>query len=87
MAPQGEQHHITESYISVPPALTITDERGDLWTLGFNPGAGPRGEFSFDVLRNGQFAGVIASRIERRNGRVRAFTREGWKVFNGRSFV
>src|SRR5262245_20271019 len=25
------QRHVTEHYVSVPPALTITDERGDVW--------------------------------------------------------
>ena len=86
---QGEQSHITESYVSVPPALTITDERGDVWTLGMNSapkGATPDGEFAFDVLRNGAGTGEVASRIERRNGKVRIFTRDGWKSWNGHSF-
>ena len=44
MAPVGPQQHETESYVSVPPALTITDETGAIWTLGFRVGAAPRGE-------------------------------------------
>jgi hypothetical protein len=85
MVLQGEQRHITEHYVSVPPALHITDERGDVFTLGFSSSPeAPRGEFAFDVLHNGKSTGVIASRIERRNGKVRAFTKSGWQVWNGR---
>lgn len=83
----GEQTHITENYVSSPPALTITDERGDLWCLGFTPGEAPRGEFAYDVLRNGVQTGEVASRIERRGGRVRIFTATGWKRWTGASFV
>jgi hypothetical protein len=87
---QGEQQHITEHYVSVPPALTITDERGDVWTLGFQTAPrskSPDGEFAFDVLRNGMSAGAIASRIERRNGRIRVFTADGWKRWTGLDFI
>jgi len=80
---QGEQQYITESYVSVPPALVITDEQGAVWTLGFNVAPRdktPDGEFAFNVLRNGIETGEIASRIERRNGRVRIFTVDGWKT-------
>lgn len=87
MCPRGEQIHVTENYFSVPPALTITDETGAIWTLGFNPGNGPRGEFSFNVLRNGESTGEFASRIEMRGNRVRCFTSDGWKVWTGRSFA
>lgn len=83
---QGPQHFITDNYVSSPPALIIVDETGAVWTLGFNPGEAPRGEFAFDVLRDGKDTGVFASRIERRNGRIRAFTKDGWKIWNGRTF-
>jgi len=89
MVRQGEQQHITEHYVSVPPALLITDERGDTWTLGLKTAEAedsPRGEFAFEVMRNGIGVNEIASRIERRNGRVRIFTRTGWKVWNGGNF-
>jgi hypothetical protein len=87
---QGEQTHITESYVSVPPALTITDERGAVWTLGMQTAPrdrSPDGEFAFDVLRNGVFTGEVASRIERRAGVVRIFGRDGWKRWGGSSFI
>ena len=87
---QGEQRHITESYVSVPPALTITDERGAVWTLGFTTAPtwqAPSGEFAFNVLRNGMETGESASRIERRNNRIGIFTRQGWKHWTGLSFV
>lgn len=87
MRRQGEQTHITEDYVSSPPALTITDEVGDLWCLGFSYGVAPKGEFAFNVLRNGIETGEIASRIERRGGRVRIFTANGWKRWTGCSFI
>ena len=79
MVRHGEQQHITEEYVSVPPALTITDECGAIWTLGFRVGTAPRGEFAFNVLRNGLDTGEVASRIERHRGRIRLFTAQGWK--------
>lgn len=89
MIRQGEQHHITENYVSVPPALTITDSLGAVWTLGMIAAPkerAPEGEFAFPILRDGVEAGEIGSRIEIRNGTVRTFTRHGWKKWNGRSF-
>jgi hypothetical protein len=83
------QTHITEHYVSSPPALTIFDERGDVFTLANEeerPDA-PRGEFAFMVLVNGRPTGTIASRIERRNGRIRAFTRSGWVRWTGFTFI
>jgi hypothetical protein len=99
---QGEQTHITEEYVSSPPALMIIDERGAVWTLGFTRATpresdlqqkfrtnyeAPRGEFAFNVLRNGQNVGEFASRIERRRGKVRILTATGWKVWTGTAFV
>lgn len=91
MLPQREQTHITEHYVSSPPALLIVDESNTVWTLGMtmykHKYDAPRGEYSFPVLRNGQMTGEIASRIERCNGKIRIFTSNGWKVWNGRSFT
>ena len=90
MRPKAEQQYLTESYVATPPALYITDERNDVWALGYKhlaPEAGaPKGEFAFNVLRNGEETGEFASRIERRGGRVRIFTRQGFKTWNGVSF-
>jgi hypothetical protein len=87
LQPGQEQTHITEAYVSIPPACTICDETGAIWTIGFRMHAlGPKGEYSFNVLRNGAETGEFASRIERRNGKVRIFTVDGWKNWNGRSF-
>ena len=85
-----EQTHVTESYVSSPPALTIFDETGAVWTLGNMTaprGRSPNGEYAFNVLRNGIETGEIASRIERRNKRIRIFTETGWKNWSGRSFI
>lgn len=90
MVRQGEQLHITENYVSTPPALTITDEAGDLWCLGFNNaphGRVPGGEFAYNVLKNGAETGEFASRIERRGGRISIFTADGWKRWTGASFL
>ena len=89
MRVQGEQQHITENYISVPPALHLTDAGGARWTFGFltaSVGESPRGEFAFNVLKDGVDTGLIASRLELRNGLVRAFTRHGWKRWLGREW-
>jgi len=82
-----EQLYQTENYVSVPPALVITDERGDVWTLGFQYGPAPRGEYAFQVLRNGHIVGEYASRIEYRGGKLRIFTDQGFKCWTGRLFI
>ena len=88
----GEQTHITESYVVSPPALWIIDEAGSVWTLGMEfardmGGLDPRGEYAFEVLKDGHRTGEYASRIERVNGRIRIFTHFGMKRWTGRSFV
>ena len=87
MAPKGPQTHITEGYVSVPPALVICDSEGALWTLGFDQGGWHTGEYEFDVLRNARKTGEFACRIEFRRGRVRIFGQAGWRTWNGRQFV
>lgn len=90
MLKPAEQKHITESYVSSPPALMLTDERGNVWTLGtsyqFQRDA-PNGEFAFNIICNGKEIGQWGSRIERRNGKIRVFTRQGWVTWNGHSFI
>lgn len=87
MRPPKEQFHLTESYVSSPPALIIFDETGAVWTLDNDLHTdGPYGEFAFSVLRNGARTGEIASRIERRSGKIRVFTNNGWKTWTGKSF-
>ena len=88
MLPQATQTHITENYVSSPPALLIVDETGAVWTLGMQMERydTPRGEYSFPVLRNAVATGEWASRIERRGGKIRVFTRDGWKQWTGKTF-
>lgn len=85
------QTHITEEYVSSPPALRIIDETGAVFALGTEyicPGQGsPCGEYAFNILRDGIDTGEFASRIERRRGKVRIFTKAGWKYWTGVSFV
>lgn len=96
MSKPKEQLFVTESYVSSPPALWIHDERGHVFTLAtdqpHHPDLAARGEYTFAVNWSPAFGQVVAtdtwaSRIERRNGKVRAFTREGWRVWNGRNFT
>ena len=77
-----EQTYITEAYVSSPPALIVVDEEGAVWTLGNKLQMGPRGEYAFDILRDGVDTGEVASRIERREGKIRIFTLNGWKRWN-----
>ena len=89
MMPKAQQTHITESYVATPPALFIIDEANNHWTLGYQyqkQSDAPEGEYAFNVLRNGMDTGEFASRIERRSGKIRIFTRGGFKVWTGRSF-
>lgn len=87
MLPQAQQTHITENYVSSPPALIVVDECNNVFTLGFQQMPGPRGEYGFPVLVNGQPSGEVASRIERRNGKIRIFTDMGFKRWSGRMFI
>jgi len=87
MKPQGPHMPITEAYVSCPPALVIRDDEGSLWTLGFDQGSWRTGEFEYDVVRNGKKTGEHACRIEFRQRRVRIFGQDGWRTWNGRSFV
>lgn len=91
-----EQLFITESYVSSPPALWIHDERGHVFTLATDepphPDLASQGEYTFAVNWSPSVSrvvntGVWASRLERRNGKVRAWTRQGWRTWNGHAFV
>ncbi len=84
------KEYISEAYVSTPPAAFIIDEYENIFTLGLNyqrPQDSPNGEYSFNILKNGYPTGEYGSRIERRNNKVRIFTRKGWKYYNGVSFV
>lgn len=73
------QKYITENYVSVPPALILTDEAGAIWTLGFKIGPISGGEFTFNVLKNGVDTGEFANRIERRKNEIWIFGADGYK--------
>lgn len=88
MFPQAEQTHITDNYVATPPALLVVDEGNNVWTLGMKMERHqtPRGEYAFPVLKNGLPTGELASRIERNGGKIRCFTRDGWKTWTGKSW-
>jgi hypothetical protein len=94
MRRKGEQKHITESSVSIPPALHITDSEGAVWTLGFDYSEAEwrTGKHEYDVVRNGRVTGAFARIIEyglnSKNTRVvKIFGSEGWRHWNGRAFV
>jgi len=91
-----EQNFVTENDVSSPPALWIHDERGHVFTLATDqpphPDLASRGEFAFAVNWSPVHGKVItldvwASRLERKGGKVRAWTRQGWRTWNGQSFT
>lgn len=78
----------TETYVSVPPAMIITDSDGATWTLGFRYIL-HHGQYAFGVLRNDIDTDEFAMRIEYTKGVVRIFGPSGWKSFsrNRRHFI
>lgn len=94
MRPQGAHMPVTESSVSVPPALWVRDSENALWTLGFDYSEVEwrTGKYEYDVVRNGRVTGAFARRIEcsvnsRGNKVVRIWGADGWRTWNGRSFV
>lgn len=89
MKPQGPHMPITEPYVSIPPALWIRDEENALWTLGFDYDEREwrGGRYEYDIVRNGRKTGEFGRIIEFRKNRVRIWGAEGWRTWNGRSFV
>lgn len=80
------RENATEPYVEIPPAYIITDSSGATWTLGMHfVQIGDR--FEFSVMRNDMDTGELASRIVYQRGKVRIWTRDGWKVWTGRFFV
>lgn len=73
----------TESYVSVPPALIITDSNGATWTIG-NDHVRKHDIFYWSVLRNDFPTGEYAERIEYRAGKVYITTPTGRKVWTER---
>lgn len=75
----------TENYVRVPPALLITDERGDVWSLGHEY-AQHGWRLFFNVVRNDVNTGEMAEVIEFVKGRIKIYTPSGVKFWNGKSF-
>ncbi len=71
----------TESYVCCPPAFSIVDSDGAVFTLGFEYIEYPR-HYEFNVLRNDVSTGQFAEKIEYRNGVVRIFGRDGTRTFS-----
>src|ERR1700726_545953 len=82
-----ERENRSERDVEVPPAYLITDERGGMWTFGPEYVLGPNGHFEFNVLRNDIDTGEMASKIVYRKGVVTIFGRDGWRRWNGQTFI
>lgn len=79
------RHNKTETYVEVPPALIITDERGDVWSLGLQyVFHGQR--LLYNVICNDLDMGEMAEKIVF-DGRVKIYGAERWKIWNGRAFI
>lgn len=78
--------HKTEAYVEIPPALLITDERGDAWSLG-SEFVGTGYNLEFNVVRNDVSTDEFAKKIVYRGGKVRIYGQAGWRVWNGRTFI
>ena len=89
MRPPGPHMPVTEAYVSVPPGLVIRDNEGAVWTLGFDYDEREwrAGKYEYDIVRNGRKTGEFGRMIEFRRGRIRIWGAEGWRVWNGRSFI
>jgi hypothetical protein len=89
MRPQGPHMPITDSYVSIPPALWVRDDEGSLWTLGFDFSETEwrTGRWEYDVVRNGRKTGEFAQVIEFRQKKIIIHGAEGRRVWNGRKFV
>jgi hypothetical protein len=98
MAPQGPHMPVTETYVSIPPALWIRQEgpnnQMNVWTLGFdyNEVEWRTGKLEYDVCVNGVKTGEFARNIEMKTDSygkrvVRIWGADGWRTFNGRIFV
>jgi len=94
MAPAGPHMPWADPQVVIPPALMIRDSEGATWTLGFDYDEREwrGGKYEYDVVRNGRVTGAYARRIECSvnsygNRVVRIWGAEGWRTWNGRSFV
>jgi hypothetical protein len=78
---QYTRENKTDAYVTVPPALIITDSNGATWTLGHDYIL--KGwRYYFGVMRNDVHTGEQACQIEYRQWRVRIFTPDGkWKIW------
>lgn len=70
------RENATQPYVTIPPALIITDANGATWTLGFRY-VQNNGQLYFNVLRNDRDTGELASNIEYRKGRIRIRCSDG----------
>lgn len=85
-----EEQPESEAYVVSPPALWILDKERARWTMGFmRPHRDPHrtGEYEFDVVRNGKPTGEYACRIEYKRGVVWIFGADGWRHWNGKTFI
>lgn len=88
-----ERENPTESYVEIPPAKLITDGqvgadgKVGIWSFGNNYVKDNKGNYEFNVIRNDVDLDEYAQKIVYQRGKVRIFGRQGWRVWNGRTFI
>lgn len=81
--------YISQSYEASPPAAYIISSDRKTFVLGVLKVPlhdSPDGHYGYNVLVDGNDTQLFASHIEKRNNRVRIFTRNGWLYWNGKHF-
>lgn len=77
----------SEPYVEIPPARVITDTSGAMWSFGQSYVKLDNGYYEFNVIRNDRDLDEYAQKIVYQKGRVRIFGKDGWRVWNGRTFI
>lgn len=77
----------SDPYVEIPPARLITDKQGGTWSFGTVYRFDRNGYYEFNVIRNDLDLDEYAQKIVYRGGKVRIFGQDGWRVWNGRSFI
>lgn len=62
---------------TIPSAFQITDSRGGQWSMGVEYVYKKDGYLQFNVIRDDKDMGIMAERIEMRDGKIWVFNEDG----------
>lgn len=84
-----ERINPSENGTVVPPAYQVTDSQGGQWSLGNEYAYKRDGYLEFNVIRNDVDMGVVAERIEVKDGKIWIYGSDGWRhwSYHGNAFV